>query len=157
LEDGLHVVDLVNGYFLGTRTFVVDGAKTVPPPMPCTDHSADYPFPSPGHDTRLRITTNGLTSFHDIVIDGRSIATDAFPAAVARPRIGSPGTQRKTGLILLVLLIAFTGFVAKGAYDEYRYHTTSAAAVGIVVEKRVVRGGYGPSYSLPYASAVQAG
>ena len=157
LEDGQHVVDLVHGYFLGTRTFVVDGAKTVQRPMPFTDHSGEYPFPFPGHDARLRITTNGLTYFHDIVIDGRSIATDASPAAVARPRIGSPGTQRKTGLILLVLLIAFTGFVAKGAYDEYRYHTTSATAVGIVVDKRVVSGRYGPSYYLTYAFVDQAG
>lgn len=151
LDDGHHVVDLVHGYFLGTRSFVVDGAKTVQRAMPFTDHSGEYPFPMTGHDARLRVTTNGFTYSHDLVIDGRSISTGAASTGVARPRIVGIGSQRGVGILLLVLMVPMAVVVSVGAYDEYRYHTASTTAIGVVLDKRIIEGRYGPTYELSYS------
>jgi hypothetical protein len=151
LQDGHHVVDLVHAYFLGTRTFVVDGTKTVQRAMPFTDHSGEYPFPLPGHDARLRVTTNGITYSHDLVIDGRSIGTgDSLPGTPARPRMSGLRSQRGVGLFVLVISVPLAVAVSIGAYDEYRYHTASATAVGVVQDKRIINGRYGQTYELSY-------
>lgn len=150
LEDGHHVVDLVHGYFLGTRTFVVDGAKTVQRTIPFTNHSGEHPFPLPAHDARVRITTNGLKYFYDLVVDGREIRTGDEAGAVARPRMGGPGSERFFGAIIVLIAIPTLAFFGKSGYDEYRYHTASATAVGTVQDKRVVTGRYGDSYRLTY-------
>ena len=150
LADGHHVVDLVHGYFLGTRTFVVDGAKTVQRATPFTDHSGEYAFPLSGHDARLRVTTNGFTYSHDLVIDSRSIGTNESSSGVARPKMGGLRSQRGVGLFLLLITVPSAVFVSMGAYDEYRYHTASATAVGVVQDKRIISGRYGPTYELTY-------
>lgn len=150
LEDGHHVVDLVHGYFLGTRTFVVDGAKTVQRTIPFSNHSGVHPFPLPGHDARLRITTDGLKYFYDLVVDGRELTSEQGTGTAARPRIGGPGSQRVAAAIIALLAIPMLAFGGKFAYDEYRYHTASVTSVGTVQEKRIVSGHYGNSYQLTY-------
>jgi hypothetical protein len=151
LADGHHVVDLVHGYLLGTRTFVVDGTKTMQRAMPFTDHSGEYPFPLKGHDARLRVTTNGFTYSHDLVIDGRSIGTSDSDQGVARPKMSGLRSQRGVGIFLLVILVPLAVVVCVGAYDEYRYHTVSTTAVGFVQDKRIISGRYGPTYELGYS------
>jgi hypothetical protein len=151
LDDGHHVVDLVHGCFVGTRTFVVDGTKVVQRAMPFTDHSGEYPFPMTGHDARLRVMTNGFTYSYDLVIDGRSISTGAASTSVARPKIVGISSQRGVGILLLVLMVPMAVFVSVGAYDEYRYHTASTTAVGVVLDKRIIDGRYGPTYELSYS------
>jgi hypothetical protein len=150
LDDEHHVVDLVHGYFLGTRTFVVDGARTVQRAMPFTDHSGEYRFPLTGHDARLRVTTNGFTYSHDLVIDGQSISTGAASTSVARPKMVGIRSQRGVGLLLLVIMVPMAVFVSIGAYNEYRYQTASATAVGVVQDKRIIDGRYGSTYELRY-------
>src|SRR5256886_17292770 len=122
LEDGHHVVDLVHGYFLGTRTFVVDGKKSVQRATPFTDHSGEYPFDLTGHDARLRVTTNGLTYSHDLVIDGRSISTGE-PPAIARPKMGGLRSQRAAGIFLFAILVPVAIAVSIGGYDKSSHFT----------------------------------
>lgn len=141
------MVDLVHGYFLGTRTFVVDGAKTVQRTVPFTNHAGEHAFPFPNHEARLRITTNGFKYYYDLVVDGREIAEGG---AMARPRVGGPGSRRLVGALIVVIAIPLLLFFGKLGYDEYRYHTTNATAVGTVQEKRIVRGRYGDSHRLTY-------
>ena len=150
------MVDLVHGYFLGTRTFVVDGTKSVQRATPFTDHSGEYPFDLTCHDARLRVTTNGLTYSHDLVIDGRSISTGE-PPAIARPKMGGLRSQRAAGIFLFAILVPVAIAVSIGGYDEYRYHTGSASAVGVVQDKRVISGRYGPTYELTYVFVDRTG
>jgi hypothetical protein len=107
LADGHHVVDLVHRYFLGTRTRVVDGTKTLQRTFPFTNHAGEHAFPLPGHDARLRITTNGVTYDYDLVVDGRAITVDGAAAKPARPRLGGPGSQRVAGIVMLPLFSCF--------------------------------------------------
>ena len=148
LDDGHHVVDFKHAYFLGTRTFVVDGAKTVQRAVPFQDHSGEYSFPLPGHDARVRITS-GLSYSYDLVVDGLAVGSESV-RQIARPKAGSPAYSRTVGILLLVIAIPFSAFVVKGAYDEYRYHTEAATASGIVQAKRTVSGRYGPTYYLTF-------
>ena len=157
LADGHHVVDLVHGYFLGTRTFVVDGTRSVQRAMPFTDHSGEYPFPFAGHDARLRVTTNGFTYSHDLVIDGRSIGSADSPTSPARPKMNGLRSQRGVGFFLLVIAVPLAIAVSVGAYDEYRYHTASTTAVGVVQDKRIISGRYGPTYELSYVFVDRSG
>lgn len=150
LADGHHVVDLVHGYFLGTRSFVVDGAKTVQRTIPFTNHSGEHPFPFPGHEARVRITTNGLMYDYDLVVDGNAVAPDGRAGTVVRPRLGGPGSLRLAGTIALLIGVPFAAFVLWGDYDEFRFHTASATAVGIVQDKRVQSSRYGPTYQVTY-------
>src|SRR5256886_10551148 len=143
LEDGHHVVDLVHGYFLGTRTFVVDGKKSVQRATPFTDHSGEYSFDLTGHDARLRVTTNGLTYSHDLVIDGRSISTGE-PPAIARPKMGGLRSQRAAGIFLFAILAPLAIAVSIGGDDEYPHYTRSGRAARGVPGQRGVNGRHGP-------------
>jgi FAIM1 (Fas apoptotic inhibitory molecule) protein/uncharacterized protein DUF3592 len=150
LEDGHHQVDFVHGYFFGKRTITIDGTTTSQQGWPLTNHAGEYRFPFGSHDARVRITTNGLKYFYDLVVDGREIRTGEGAGTVARPRIGGPGQQRIFGAVIVLIAIPTLAFFGKSGYDEYRYHTASATAVGTVLDKRVVTGRYGDSYRLTY-------
>jgi FAIM1 (Fas apoptotic inhibitory molecule) protein/uncharacterized protein DUF3592 len=150
LDDGHHQVDFVHGYFFGKRTFTIDGTTTSQQGWPLTSHAGEYRFPFGSHDARVRITTNGLKYFYDLVVDGREIRTGEEAGTVARPRIGGPAAQRILGAVLLLIAAPALAYLGKSGYDEYRYHTASATAVGTVQDKRVVSGRYGDSYRLTY-------
>jgi FAIM1 (Fas apoptotic inhibitory molecule) protein/uncharacterized protein DUF3592 len=150
LDDGHHRVDFVHGYFFGKRTFTIDGTTTSQQGWPLTNHAGEYRFPFGSHDARVRITTNGLKYFYDLVVDGREIRTGEEAGTVARPRIGGPGSQRILGAVIVLIAAPALAYFGKSGYDEYRYHTASATAVGTVQDKRVVSGRYGDSYRLTY-------
>jgi hypothetical protein len=150
LADGRHVVDFVHGYFFGKRTITVDGTTTTQRSWPLTNHAGEYRFPLGSHDARVRITTNGLKYFYDLVVDGHEITNEKGTGPVARPPIGGPGSQRVAAAVIVLFALPMLAFGGKGAYDEYRYHTASATAVGTVQDKRVVSGRYGDSYRLTY-------
>src|SRR3989442_1986829 len=151
LADGRHVVDLVHSYVIGKRTITVDGTTTTQRAWPLTNHAGEYKFPFGSHDARVRIRTNGFTYSYDLVVDGHEITSGQGTGAVARPGIGGPGSQRLAGAIIVLIAIPSLAFVGKGAYDEYRYHTASATAVGTGQDKRIVTGRSLDSYRLTYA------
>jgi hypothetical protein len=136
---------------------VVDGTTFRQSATPFTDHSGEHQFPLAGHDARLLITTNGLTYSYDLLVDGHPVTGSDAATAPARPRVGWLSSQRTGGIVLLVLWIPMSAFIALGAYDEYRYHTSSATAVGVVQDMRTISGRYGPTYELTYVFVDQSG
>src|SRR5688572_952105 len=125
LADGHHVVDLEHGYFFGRRKLTIDGVTTVQRGTPLTDHSGEYPIPLAGHDSRLRIRTDGLRYFYDLVVDGRSITSGQPAGTPPRPMVGSAGYLRAFGVIVILISIPSLYFLTDAAYDEYRYRTAS--------------------------------
>jgi hypothetical protein len=87
LDGEHHVVEFEHGYFRGTRTFIVDGVRTIEPGRPFMDHSGEYPLAVGSRRAMLQISTDGFRYSYDLAIDGRSLATGAS-APPPRPPIG---------------------------------------------------------------------
>ena len=155
LPDGRHVVELVHGYFTGRRTIIVDGVTTKQRGAPLSDHSGIYPFPFEGHRAALQISTNGLSYRYELIVDGRS-AESGESATFSRPYYGGPVAQMVFGLLMVVISLPVLLLSAKSGYDEWRYHTGAASAVGIVEDRRVT-GGRTTSYQLSYVFTDRTG
>jgi hypothetical protein len=156
LADRHHVIDLEHGYFFGKRKLTIDGVTTVQRGTPLTDHSGEYPIPLAGHDARVRIWTNGLSYFYDLVVDGRSISSGQTAGTPPRPIAGSSGYLRAMGVVMILISIPSLYFFTDAAHDEYRYRTGSETAGGIVQDKRTI-GGRNTSYELSYVFVARDG
>ena len=155
LDGKQHVVEFEHGYFLGNRTFVVDGAKTTQRGRPFMDHSGQYPIPFQGHSAAVWISTDGFRYFYDLVVDGRSVTSGVEATRPPRPPVATPRQQQFLGTAAILGAIALVVFGYKVTWDEYRLQTTGATAVAIVDAKS--RSSSGSTYFLWYTFADAAG
>lgn len=153
LEDGHHVVEFQQGYFLGTRKATVDGVTTTERGRPFQDHSGQYPVALPGHTAAVWVSTNGFTYSYDLVIDGRSASSSAASPRLPRPPVGTPRQLATLGAIFLVGAAVLGAFAAKLAFDEYRYNVASVTVGAIVSGKSTTSGRSGTTYYLRYTFA----
>jgi hypothetical protein len=151
LDGRQHVVEFTHGYFLGNRTFLVDGVKTTQRGRPFMDHSGQYAFPLEGHRAAVWISTNGFTYSYDLVVDERSISSGGQATRPPRPPVGTPRQRQMFGALTLsgALVLALSGY--KVAWDEYRLQNASATAAGIVEAKSTGSSRSGTTYYLSYA------
>jgi FAIM1 (Fas apoptotic inhibitory molecule) protein len=145
-----HVVEFRHGYFLGNRTFVVDGVRTTQRGRPFMDHSGRYAFPLEGHAAAVWVSTNGFTYSYDLVVDGRSMSTGGETTRPPRPPAGTPRQQQILGLVTLIGAIALVAFGYRVTWDEYRLQTAGATAAGIVESKSTGSSRSGTNYYLTY-------
>ena len=150
LDGRQHVVEFKHGYFLGNRTFVVDGVKTTQRGRPFMDHSGQYAFPLEGHAAAVWISTNGFTYSYDLVVDGRSMSSGGEASRPPRPPAGTPRQQQMFGALTLVGAVVLGAVGYKVAWDEYRLQNASATAAGIVEAKSTGSSRSGTNYYLSY-------
>jgi hypothetical protein len=150
LEDGHHVVEFQQRYFLGSRTVTVDGLTKEDPGRPFRDHSGQYPIALRGHDAAIWVSTNGFTYSFELVIDGLSLSSGKPWSHPPRPPIGGPREAELVGGIVLVCGLVLAVIAVKQGYDEYLYTVASSTATGIVQGKSITSGRYGPTYYLSY-------
>jgi hypothetical protein len=157
LEDGRHIVEFVQGYFLGNREIMVDGTTTTERGRPFVDHSGQYPIRLEGHGAAVWVTTNGFTYSFDLVVDGRSVTSGRTATRETRPKEGSPQYALAGGTVLMLLALPFIAFPGKGVYDEYRYRTASVTSAGIVDGKSTSAGRYGTNFYVSYVFSDNSG
>jgi hypothetical protein len=150
LDGQRHVVEFRHGYFLGNRTFVVDGVRTTQRGRPFMDHSGKYAFPLEGHGAAVWISTNGFTYTYDLVVDGRSMSSGGEATRPPRPPAGTPRQQQILGAVTLIGAVLLVVFGYKVAWDEYRLQNASATAAGIVEAKSTGSSRSGTTYYLSY-------
>jgi hypothetical protein len=151
LDGKQHVVEFKHAYFLGNRTFVVDGVRTKQRGRPFMDHSGQYVFPLEGHRAAVWISTNGFTYSYDLVVDGRSMSSGAEWTRPPRPPVGTPRQQQMLGAVTLIGAVVLVVFGYRIAWDEYRLQNASASAAGIVEAKSTGSSRSGTTYYLSYA------
>ena len=157
LEDGRHIVEFEQGYFLGNRKITVDGTTTTERGRPFMDHSGQYPIRLEGHGAAVWVTTNGFTYAFDLVVDGKSVTSGRTATRVPRPPLGGPRQMQVLGAVAAVIAIPLAFTAWSQGFDEYRYQNASATASGVVEAKSTSAGRYGTSYLLSYAFVDGAG
>jgi hypothetical protein len=157
LEDGRHIVEFEQGYFLGNRKITVDGAKTTERGRPFMDHSGQYPVRLEGHGAAVWVTTNGFTYQFDLVVDGKSVTSGRTATRVPRPPLGGPSQMKALGVIAVVVAVPLAFVAWSQGFDEYRYQSASATTSGVVEAKSTTAGRYGTTYYLSYAFVDRAG
>ena len=157
LEDGRHIVEFQQGYFLGNRKITVDGAKTTERGRPFMDHSGQYPIRLEGHGAAVWVTTNGFTYAFDLVVDGKSVTSGRTATRVPRPWLGGPRQMQASGVVAAVIAIPLAFVAWSQGFDEYRYQNASATASGVVEAKSTTAGRYGTTYYLSYAFVDRTG
>jgi hypothetical protein len=157
LEDGRHIVEFQQGYFLGNRKITVDGAKTTERGRPFMDHSGQYPVRLDGHGAAVWVTTNGFTYAFDLVVDGKSVTSGRTATRVPRPPLGGPRQMQALGVVAAVIAIPLAFVAWSQGFDEYRYQNASATASGVIEAKSTSTGRYSTSYLLSYAFVDRAG
>jgi hypothetical protein len=157
LEDGRHIVEFEQGYFLGNRKITVDGAKTTERGRPFMDHSGQYPVRLEGHGAAVWVTTNGFTYQFDLVVDGKSVTSGKTATRVPRPPLGGPSQMKALGLLCLVVAVPLAFIAWSQGFDEYRYQNASLTASGVVEDKWTSTGRSSTTYHLSYAFVDRAG
>ena len=158
LDGGRHVVEFEHGYFTGKRKITVDGNATTERGRPFMDHSGQYPIRLEGHGAAIWISTNGFTYSYDLVVDGRSITTGRTAPRQPRPPLGGPLQMQLLGVLAGIVAVPLTFFAWNQGFNEYRYHTASATATGVVEAKYTSTGSRsGTTYLLSYAFGDKAG
>jgi hypothetical protein len=150
------VVEFRHGYFLGTRTFVVDGVTTTQRGRAFMDHSGRYPVPFPGQRAEVWISTNGITYLYDLVVDGRSVSSGHEPMP-PRPPAGTPRQQQLLGLVLVLVAVPLIWFGYQVAWDEFRLQTASETTAGVVESKSTGSSRSGTTYFLSYTFVDRGG
>ena len=157
LEDGRHVVEFEQGYFLGNRKITVDGTRTTERGRPFMDHSGQYPVRLDGHGAAVWVTTNGFTYQFDLVVDGKSVTSGKTAGRVPRPARGGPKQMKASGLIAVAVAIPLAFIAWSQGFDEYRYRNASLTASAVVEDRWTSSGRYGTTYNLSYAFVDRAG
>jgi FAIM1 (Fas apoptotic inhibitory molecule) protein/uncharacterized protein DUF3592 len=157
LEDGRHVVEFEQGYFLGNRKITIDGAKTTERGRPFMDHSGQYPIRLEGHGAAVWVTTNGFTYSFDLVVDGKSVTSGRTAARVPRPPLGGPRQMQALGVVAALIAIPLAFIAWSQGFDEYRYENASATASGVVDDKWTSAGRSSTTYHLSYAFVDRVG
>jgi len=158
LEDRRHVIEFEHGYFTGKRKISVDGTTTTERGRQFMDHSGQYPIRLEGHGAAIWISTNGFTYSYDLVVDGRSITSGKTAPRQPRPPLGGPLQMQLLGILAALLAVPLALIAWNQGFNEYRYHTASATATGVVERKSVSTGSRsGTTYLLSYAFSDRAG
>lgn len=89
LGDGLHVLELVHGYWSGRRLISLDGNPILQHgPRIFNDGGSHHELLVGPHEVELHVRTNGFWFTYHCLVDGRELAPE-----LARPSLRSVGQQ----------------------------------------------------------------
>ena len=76
MEDGIHTVEMDHGYYSGKKTIAVDGRvawQDTGSSNALRNAKGTYPFQFNGHSCAINITTNGISYFYELVVEGQKV------------------------------------------------------------------------------------